>query len=209
MPLSKDIILEKFKKPFVIGVSGVATSGKDTFFSLLQEYLRQYGITVERLALADKLKQELDPFLRENVGISAWTTNQAEKTLIRPMLVAYGKVKRMKSNGTHWTSQIEPDLKAKLDAGIIPVVTDIRYGEYENDEIYWLNKFGGKLVYVTRWTKLDDEGQRVFVQPPNEDEARNDPFLRKAAHKIVAWNTVTTPTPENLSQYVEEFILSL
>lgn len=207
MPLSRDLVISKFNSPFVVGIAGVATSGKDTFYALLKAYLDQYGIKVQRFAFADKLKDEIDPFLKSNVGISAWTTKPSDKLTIRPMLVAYGKVKRIQSEGTHWTSQIEKDLKAALAQGIIPVVTDVRYAEYPTDEIHWLNNFGGKLVYVSRF--VENDGSRIFVAPPNEDEARNDPLLRKLAHSIIEWNTVGESNFEELHKYVEQFILSL
>ena len=207
MPLSRDLVVSKFSSPFVIGISGVATSGKDTFFTILQQYLDLYGIKVQRFALADKLKDELDPFLKSHVGISAWTSNPEEKKTIRPMLVAYGKVKRIQSNGKHWTRQIEPDLKKALAQGIIPVVTDIRYAEYDGDEVHWLRQFGGKLVYVSRY--VEELGTVRFIAPPNEDEARNDIHLRNAATKVIQWSTVGTPNLENLSSHVESFISSL
>ncbi len=190
-----------------IGICGVATAGKDTFFAVFKEYLKKHGIVVQRFALADKLKDELDDFLIKTCGISAWTTDPKEKTLIRPILVAYGGIKRRQSNGTHWTNQIEKPLSEAMAKGIIPVVTDIRYAEYEKDEVYWVKNFGGKLAYITRYQYVDFK--RVFVQPPNDDERRNDPKLREAANSVIEWDTVQNPTVDNLTEHIERFIQSI
>lgn len=224
MPLSREFILDKFSKVKCVGICGVATAGKDTFFALLRDYLKPHGIHVQRFALADKLKDEIDPYLKEQFGISAWTMNPEEKKLIRPSLVAHGYVRRMQSKGTHWTKQLEGPIMKVLDKGeipipgqltILPVVTDIRYAEYEEDEIYWVRKFGGKLVYITRYVnktvigKEASEVVRDFVQPPNEDERRNDPKLRAQADYVIEWDTVAKPTLENLGEHIENFIKAL
>lgn len=207
MPLSREFVLNKFSKPTCIGICGVATAGKDTFFAVFKEYLKEHGIVVQRFALADKLKDELDPFLIKTCGISAWTTDSKEKTLIRPMLVAYGGIKRRMTTGTHWTNQIEQPLREAMAKGIVPVVTDIRYAEYEKDEVYWIKNFGGKLAYITRYQ--ESNGQRTFVQPPNEDERRNDPKLREAADAVIEWDTVQNPTVDNLADHIERFITAI
>lgn len=204
MPLTRDYILDKFSKTACVGICGVATAGKDTFFSLLKEYLATHGIEVRRFALADKLKHEIDPYLTSQFGISAFTTNPEEKKLIRPSLVAHGFVRRQQSKGTYWTKQLEQPLLEAMKSGIVPVVTDIRYAEFDEDEIYWVRKFGGRLAYITRYHLVED-GKR-FVQPPNEDERRNDPKLRAQADHIVEWDTVTTPTLDKLGHHIEAFI---
>lgn len=207
MALSKDFISEKFSRPVVIGVAGVATAGKDTFFALFQEYLGRHGFHVKRFALADKLKDEIDPFLFDKFGISAWTKNPEEKKLIRPMLVSYGGIRRKMSMGKYWTESITPDIQRALEDGIIPVVTDIRYAEYTQDEIFWVKNLGGKLAYISRYMLKD--GQKHFVEPPNEDERRNDPRLREAATKIIEWDTVLNPTVDSMSEHIEGFIEKL
>lgn len=191
-----------------IGICGVATAGKDTFFTLLQEYLANHGIVVKRFALADKLKDEIDPYLKEQFGISGWTKDPEEKKLIRPSLVAHGFVRRQQTKGRYWTQQIEGPLADAMSRGVVPVVTDIRYAEFDGDEVYWVRNFGGKLAYITRYADTLMHG-KVFVQPPNEDERRNDPKLKAAADAIIEWDTVKNPTLANLSQHIENFILKI
>lgn len=205
MPLSKEFVLDKLQNVKCIGICGVATAGKDTFFALLKEYLAEHGIVLKRFALADKLKDEIDPYLKGQFGISAWTTNPEEKRLIRPSLVAHGFVRRQQTKGQHWTKLLEQPLAEAMSQGIVPAVTDIRYAEYAEDEVYWVRKFGGRLVYITRY-RIDPRGRWDFVQPPNEDEARNDPKLRAQADHVIEWDTVGQPTLENLREHIEGFI---
>jgi len=205
--LSSEYIKNKFSKPFVLGLAGVATVGKDTFYSLLKSHLADHGITIQRFALADKLKDEIDPFLKERFGISAWTTDKVEKELIRPMLVAYGAVWRKRSMGTHWTKGIQPRLEEAMSNGIFPVMTDIRYDEYEFDEAVWLNAIGGKLAHISRYTEFN--GARTYVRPPNIDEERNDPRLKARSFVQIEWDTVSGPCIENRIQYLEQLIKAL
>lgn len=212
MPLDIDFVREKFKKPFVIGVGGVATSGKDTFYSLLQDYLDKYNIETRRFALADELKLEIDPYLTSQFGISAFTTDREEKRLIRPCLVAHGFVRRQQSKGRYWTSRIEGPLEDAMSKGIIPVVTDIRYAEFEEDELAWLRKFQGKLVHITRYTEIQTttvEGHivRTPVSAPNEDERKNDPKLRDGADFRIEWET--EKSVNLLVPHIESFIKNL
>lgn len=207
MALSREFIQEKFKTPFVIGVSGVATAGKDTFFLALEKYLTANGVKIKRFAFADALKNEIDPFMKSSYGISAWTTDPVEKKMIRPMLVAHGGIRRSQSRGTHWTNIVTPAVKEAIANGIVPVITDVRYAEYECDEVNWLNNLGGKLVYVSRYTV--QSGMRVFVQPPNADEARNDPLLRTAAFFSIEAPTFASDPVDSATIFVEQFIEKL
>ena len=78
----------------VIGLGGVARAGKDTFAAILEMKLQQAGKTVKKIALAAPLKQHCDKFLKDNLGISAFTQVSDEKIIIRPFLVWYGDAQR-------------------------------------------------------------------------------------------------------------------
>ena len=77
----------------IIGVTGFARSGKDTFFKESSKLLSK--AQCHRYAFADALKHESDDFLKKNVGISAFTDAE-DKELIRPFLVTYGTELRRK-----------------------------------------------------------------------------------------------------------------
>jgi hypothetical protein len=78
----------------LIGISGVARSGKDLFTTVAQEVLKQHGLKTERFALAYELKSDLKDLIHAKTGIDVFTENTEEKNIIRPLLVAYGDVMR-------------------------------------------------------------------------------------------------------------------
>lgn len=167
----------------LIGISGVAGAGKDTLYRYIS-YILTPEKNVVRVALADALKSELDSFLVSKLGISAFTTNRQEKSLIRPLLVEYARIRRLSTNGTYWTNLIQTRLDEAKANSVLSVITDIRYAEYENDEVVWLKKQGGILIHLSQMTEKGE------MAPANEDEARNDPIVRKMADYTVSWPTV-------------------
>lgn len=173
----------------MIGITGVATSGKDTLFNLINKKFKEKGLETKRYALADLLKKKMKLFIQNEFDIDIENLSPQEKETIRPILVAYGKIKRQKTNGRYW---IESLLK-KIDKEIrhIPIITDIRYAEYEEDELYWLiNENKGFLIHISR--VLDGK----IIGPANEEEFKNDQILSKAAHYKMIW--CTNPSKETL-----------
>ena len=73
----------------IIGISGVAGAGKDTFFNLLSQYA-----PCRKYSLADELKKELNQWCRMHYGIDSQTCTREEKEIIRPLLVFHGALKR-------------------------------------------------------------------------------------------------------------------
>ena len=64
----------------IIGISGYARSGKDTFGLSLQRVLETFKIKSKVNAFANVLKQDLDSFLIKKFNISAFTKNDEEKS---------------------------------------------------------------------------------------------------------------------------------
>lgn len=202
-------------KSRVIGISGVAGAGKDTFLELLQDNLPN----VRRFALADNLKKECNPFFIQQYGLDIFTCSRDEKNLLRPILVVHGKMRRIKSKGQHWTGLLQKEIEAYLaeSQDNVAVVTDVRYDVYENDEIDWLRKvMGGKLVHIKRYTELpmlEVSGmgiKKIFIEPPNDDERENDPRLQAKSDFKIEWPTVLREDgsidKQALTPYVTEFI---
>jgi hypothetical protein len=191
----------------VIGLSGVAGSGKDTLFSLLA--LRNPKI--KRFALADYLKKEMSPFIKTLYGIDIFNCSREEKNLIRPILVSHGKIKRTITHGTYWTSKLTEEITKFLteDPENIAIITDIRYAEYEEDELHWLkNEMGGYLIHISL---ILENNQKLL--PPNKEEEQNDPLLKKNADYRITWNKVEPFSFKNLNllthaDKVEKFIRS-
>ena len=57
----------------VIGLCGVAQSGKDTFCNGAIDLFKKQGIEAKRVSFADALKRDVEPFLMEKIGISSFT----------------------------------------------------------------------------------------------------------------------------------------
>lgn len=151
------------------------------------------------LAFATCLKQELDPFLRETYGISAFTNDNAEKQIIRPHLVARGAGARQE-DPHHWIKILEPAVIKSLTAGHVTVIEDCRY----LNEANWIKSLGGKVVYVER---IQHDG--TPVPPANEEEALNDPLVRQAADITVTLPTLKGDLRELLKPYAERVFKQL
>ena len=185
----------------VIGLSGLARSGKDTLCELLIEEFKSQGIRAKRFALADELKKDLQDLCMRKFGIDPMCCSSEEKSIIRPLLVAYGFAHRKMSEGKYWTAKLQRKIFESMTLGHcdIAIITDIRYAEYEEDETFWLaNRMCGILIHVSR---LREDG--TLILPPNSDEERNDPFIEKAAHFKIKWPTTDR---EGQLPFVKELI---
>lgn len=168
----------------IIGITGVARSGKDTFYSILKKFLKEKNIESQRIALADELKKELGDFVEKKFKIDLNKCDGSDKELIRPLMVAYGKCRRVQTEGKYWTSLVDPRVKDLKKESILPVITDIRYIEYKEDEYSWLKSHNGILIHLSR--KLDDGS---FVPPANIEEKSNDNKLKAVADFSICWDT--------------------
>lgn len=168
----------------IIGISGVATSGKDTLCSLIARHLSSKNIKSQRLALADNLKNDLKDFICDKFNINILEASSQEKTLIRPIMVAYGKVKRTLSKGKHWTDMLDLSIKDLVKEDTVPIVTDVRYMEYPEDEFFWLKSRNGILVHISR---LDMNGN--LIMPANLEEKENDTKIKEKADLKLIWET--------------------
>jgi len=180
----------------IIGISAWASSGKDTLCSFIINHPQLSNFKIKRFALADALKLDINPFLISHCGIDIFNCTHEEKSIARPLLVAYGRAKRMQTGGTYWTSKLSALLEiSEFDIGII---TDCRYDHYLKDELFWLRSFSNNLLVHI---------QREGIQPPNEDEALNDPKIR-----AVADVRLLVPNVQNLndlSQYYSPAIAAI
>ncbi len=181
----------------IIGISGFARSGKDTFGLSLQRILKTYSIESEINAFANVLKNDIDQFLIEKFNISAFTKKENEKSLIRPILVAYGESKR-KQDPNYWIDQIKEKSKNKLT-----IVTDVRY----ENEAKWIIDNGGFLIHLSR-----QKNNGSYIEAPNEQEAENNPKVANLACFKMVWQTIENKDgfvdEHTIDQIVESFICS-
>lgn len=179
----------------IIGISGLARSGKDLFTSVAQKILTEKGFKTERYALAYELKSDIKDLIFKQTKIDVFTENTEEKNIIRPMLVAYGDVMRKVSDGKYWTTKVENKIStSKAD---FVFITDIRYDVYPEDECYWLQrKMGGKLIHITKYQMAEAPSKRristakpvkIYEAAPNEHELFNNPKVRAKADYAFEW----------------------
>jgi len=177
-----------------IGISGVAGCGKNTLSSIIIKLLQRMELPYRELSIANNLKQEISWVSRELYGINSSNCTREEKNTIRPLLVAHGVIKRELSNGRHWVEMLNKELAPDK----INIITDIRFNEYEKDEVYWLKKeINGVLIHLSRYDEI--KGKRVFFHPANEKERENDPLVKKEADFIFNWKTEEDHTKKIIS----------
>jgi len=189
----------------MIGLSGIAGAGKDLFCRLLLKEIKG-----TRIALADPLKEETRGFILEKYAIDILNCSLEEKNKVRDLLVFYGGIKRYETKGEYWTGKAQKKADACKST---PIVTDIRYAEYQNDEINWLkSKNKGVLVHLRKYCEIETLGpqvRRVYFDPPNEDEKRNDPKIREMADYCIEWPHVSSTNHKEMNKtltpYAKEF----
>lgn len=181
--------------PMIIGISGYARSGKDLFTTVAQNILKENKLKSERYALAYELKSDLKDLISKKTGIDVFTENTEEKSIIRPLLVAYGDVMRKISNGTYWTQKLESRI-AKSKADVI-FITDIRYDMYPEDECTWIKyKQSGKLIHLTKFKMAPSPSKRristskpvkIYDGAPNDHELLNNPKVKAKSDVALEW----------------------
>lgn len=154
----------------LIGLCGLARSGKDSFFNVIKE---NFEGNFHRVAFADALKRELDDLLIKYTRISAFTEKEEEKEIIRPLLVTYGTHVRRKLNENCWIERVENNVKHHLKSGKFVFVTDVRY----ENELKWIHQMNGVSIYI----------ETPGNYPTNEEEQINDPILKFNSRYRFSW----------------------
>lgn len=191
MMMMMNKISSTLKKNTLVGVSGFATSGKDTLYMVCKSELPNH-VNTKRYAFADQLKEESDDFLMKNVGISAFTTDPIEKETIRPFLVTYGTHIRRKLNPNCWINRLEESIRAEALTDHIIFITDVRF---ENEAV-WIKNNGGFLINVSR------EG----IGPANADEESQSYLLKEHTSFRIEWPTVGSTKISELKQYISPIL---
>jgi hypothetical protein len=179
----------------IIGISGVARSGKDTLANGFVRILKELGVKSERLALADELRSECRSFIKKTLNIDVLNMTDDEKKIVRPFLVFWGTHMRRKADENCWIKALEK--RRKPDA--LTIVSDVRY----QNEADWVKESGGFLIHIAR---LDEKGE--FVQAPNQEERENDPLLIEKSNVSFVWNTFGDQDVKLLTDYCYAFFES-
>ena len=175
----------------VVGISGVARSGKNLLCELLMQNLYLEGYTSKPFALAADLKNDCDEFLYKKCDLNVWTDLTEDKTQFREFLVWYGDLKRKQSNGRYWIDKL--DRRISTYEGDVAIVTDVRYDHYDKDEVHWIKEEKqGLLIHLKRF-KRDDTNFVQYTKPANDHESLNDRSLYEKADINITWETVKNP----------------
>lgn len=157
----------------VIGISGAARCGKDTLCRGLIREFEKIGINAKRKSIAgDTVKNDLKNLLYEKIQFDTFTEINEEKESVRPLLVEYGKIMRQKTNGRYFIERF------KLEENCVNIIPDIRYAEYQKDELYWLkNEMRGLSIFI----------EREEIYDANETEKINNKFIKEVADFNLKW----------------------
>lgn len=159
----------------MIGIGGIARSGKDTLARNLLEIIeRDLGANVQIFSFAHELKRKINPFLKQEFGISAFSDNTEDKKIIRPILVSYGESMKAFYGENVWYSHLMNHIKITLgNDKIFPIVSDVRF-DFEANAI---KENEGKVIHISK----------TGNQPANEIEALNDPLVLGIADLSHTW----------------------
>ena len=173
---------------FVIGVSGRALAGKNTFARFLTQKFKDQYIPVKELAFATRLKSEMQPYLVHTYGIDIFDCTPTEKEICRPSIIKFAKERREATAGQHWWKLLQSDLDTALEQVI--VITDARFAFYPNDEHYFIKEIcHGMLIHLRKYDEVD--GERVYHDKTNEEEDFNDPLIKAASNIKYEWPTTS------------------
>ena len=183
-----------------IGIAGVARSGKDSLALEIENLIRSYkGKTIYRTSLAQPLKEDCKDFIKQYLGLNVFTDNNEEKATFREFLVWYGKVKRQQTEGKYWTNLLDERVKRfQPDICIIP---DVRYQQYEEDEVSWLKAKPNNILIHLQRIAINGE----IVPPAIMDESINDSIIQNSADYKIIWPTFTDENKqENMREFAEK-----
>lgn len=175
-------------------ISGVARSGKSTFSRSTVRYFNSLGIRTKEYSFASELKKECDLFTLLNFGISAFTENDAEKKIIRPLLLCVGTQIWRNLDVDHWIKKVD----AAIEDFPYPHIAVLGDGRFSN-EIEWAQK-NGIAIHLSR------TNGGILVPPNNKDEEENDPICSSLANHQFSWETFGDNFEEMSYYSVSEYL---
>jgi hypothetical protein len=180
----------------LIGISGASRAGKDTLCRALIREFKKINLTAIRKSIAgDTIKKDLQELLIKKLNIDTFTENTDEKTLLRPILVEYGKLMRNNSRGRYFIDNFE------YSKNTINIIPDIRYAEYKKDELSWLkDESKGVLIFL----------EREEISDANETEKINNKIIRNFADHYIKWGRLNEDDENEktlINSYAREFLV--
>jgi hypothetical protein len=172
----------------ILGLTGLARTGKNLFCDIAQDILTRNKIKTQCYSLAEPLKTVCADFIETKCDLDVWSSDTTEKAKFRDMLVWYADFKRKETGGKYWTSLLQQKMEKdeKKNRGKLNIITDVRFNEYAEDEVYWIKDvLKGRLIHIKKYSIVN--GTKFYIQPPNLTEAENDPKMEAAADFCVDW----------------------
>ena len=159
----------------MIGIAGLARSGKDTLAKNLSEIIKEdLGIEVKVYSFALPIRCQVGNLLEDYYHISPFTEDSDEKLIIRPLLVAHGEQMKQKFGKDIWLKEllgtIHEDLRYKE---FFPIISDVRF----DFEVEAIKNENGQVIHISK----------IGNEPPNEIEAKNDPLVQRVADICHSW----------------------
>lgn len=177
----------------VIALSGFAETGKDEFFKTYKKIHPEKKI--RRLSFADSLKNYLEDFLKEETGLSSFTTDPEEKRIIRPYLVSIANYYRWKSKGRFWIDRWKEDKQRNFKDYDVLFVCDLRF---VNEIVFIKNEMKGVNISID----LLVSGE--MKKPMNVSEATQTTLAKSMCDLKFTWEKTDD---ENIKiQKVKDFL---
>jgi hypothetical protein len=170
----------------IIAISGYATSGKDTCASLIVNYLDNFGIKSEIFSFASSLKQDIDSFCLEKIGVSAFTSDPILKCKIRPILISYGQIQRNLSSGTYWINKVNPKIANFFKSGgRVAIIPDLRFKQFEFDELDYVRSFDNSIIVnIERF-----DSYKKSIKPAHDSENEFYSILYSNSDIKIKWKS--------------------
>lgn len=157
----------------IIGVSGYAQAGKDTFADGLTELL-QSEVNSCRYKMAETLREALGAaFASLRIERSVWTEEPDQKKVLRPLMVELGKYARAYDEDVFVNRAcdiIEEEMMTYIQ---VAIVTDLRY----RNEYLCLQALAAKHGWNFQWVHIVRQGN----QAANEEEAGSLALMHERA----------------------------
>lgn len=176
----------------ILALSGFAETGKDEFFKITKQIFPEKRI--QRLSFADSLKKYLDPFLEQETGISAFTTDPEEKRIVRPYLVSIANYYRWKTDGRFWIDRWKEDKQRYFKDYDILFICDARF---INEVVFVKNEMRGTSIGID--LMVDGEPKK----PANVSEATQTTMAKSMCDLKFVWEK--TENLETKISKVKEF----
>ena len=160
-----------------IALTSTRGCGKDTLYS----HFAALDPCFSRYAFADCLKEDLRPLLLEQFGFDILNCTNAQKELVRGILIAYGMAWRA-LDPLHWVRKVVDQIREDVarDPLVIPCITDVRF---ENEAQHLREAFPLRLTLIN----LTREGS----PPPTEEEEKHFRQVAAMADLHLNWGNDT------------------